>query len=737
MMVLAWKDHPPMSSSKAVKRTVEILLPLPFDHGFDYTIPDDGTLDVGHFVTVNFRNRLVHGVVWHLDPPPATYRVKEIIRPLDQPPLPPALVTFIRWVAGYTLSPVGSVLKMVMSNPQFLDHAPRVKKYHLAPQMPDFAKTPQRERVMAILNEAGPLPLQDLTEIAAVTPAVVKKMLDLGALTVSEEKCLFRTTFPEQIPQGPLLEPFQKRALETLLKSFNPPDFRPFLLDGVTGSGKTEVYFEALAHTLSQGRQTLVLLPEIALSSQWSQRFESRFGFKPDQWHSAMTPAQRRDTWQRVARGLSPVVVGARSALLLPYPNLGFIVVDEEHDQSYKQEEGIFYNARDMAVVRASLEKIPIVLASATPSVETITNAHAGKYGHLHMPMRYGCAVMPQIHLVNMRQEKTDAQHFLSHTLIKALKDALETQSQAMLFLNRRGYAPLTLCRGCGHREMCASCSAWLVEHRGHHQLRCHHCGFTKPFPKICPECQAPDSFVPCGPGVERICDEVKTLFPQARVRVVTSDTLSGPREMHDLITAIDAQEVDILIGTQMMAKGYHFPNLTVVGVVDADLGLSGGDLRAGERTYQLLHQVSGRAGRAEKPGHVFLQTFMPEHPIMVALQTGSREDFLEQEIYGREMTHMPPFGKLAGIIISGPQGEQVENTARLLARHFPPNTGADILGPTPAPLALLRNRHRWRLLVRAPQECRLQKVIHAWLSTLSIPNQVHVQVDMDPYSFY
>lgn len=726
-----------MSRLKVSQRCVEVLLPLPFDHGFDYRIPEGETLQVGQFVTVNFRNRLIHGVVWNLDPPPATYRIKDIVHLLDQPSLQPTMVNFIQWIAGYTLSPVGSVLKMVISNSHFLEPAPKIKKYQLALEMPDFSPTPHRKRVVDILREVGPLTLKNLTEAAAVTPAVVKKMQDLGALMVVEEAPVFNSLFPTKLPKGPALEPFQERALETLLKSFKDHAFRPFLLDGVTGSGKTEVYFEALAHALSQGHQTLVLLPEIALSSQWGQRFETRFGFKPAQWHSGMTPAQRRDTWQRITRGLAPVVVGARSALLLPYPKLGLIVVDEEHDQSYKQEEGVFYNARDMAVVRASLEKIPIVLASATPSIETLTNAHAGKYAHLHMPMRYGCALMPQIHLVDMRQEKPDAQHFLSHSLVKALKEALETKAQAMLFLNRRGYAPLTLCRGCGHREMCTNCSAWLVEHRNHHQLRCHHCGFTKPFPKTCPECKAENSFVPCGPGVERIRDEVKILFPKARIRLVTSDTLSGPQDMRDLITAIDASEVDILIGTQMMAKGYHFPNLTVVGVVDADLGLSGGDLRAGERTYQLLHQVSGRAGRAERPGQVFLQTFMPEHPIMMALQAGNREDFLEQEIYGREMTHMPPFGKLSGIIISGSHASEVESTARLLAKHFPRNQGAEILGPTPAPLALLRNRHRWRLLVRAPQSCSLQKIIRSWLSTIPIPRQINVQVDMDPYSFY
>ena len=430
------------------------------------------------------------------------------------------------------------------------------------------------------------------------------------------------------------------------------------VLDGVTGSGKTETYFAALAAALAKGRQALVLLPEIALGAQWLERFRERFGALPAQWHSDISEAERRDTWRAVAAGRARVVVGARSALFLPFPELGLIVVDEEHDTSYKQEDGVIYQARDMAVLRASLAHIPIVLVSATPSLETVVNVARGRYQRVALPRRHASAELPTVRLVDMRRERIEAGRFLAPPLVAELAATFEAGEQALLFLNRRGYAPLTLCRACGHRFECPSCTAWLVEHRFTGRLLCHHCGHAEAVPACCPECLAAGALVPCGPGVERLLEEVTARFPAARAALMVSDLLSGPRAAAELAQAMTERRYDVLIGTQIVAKGHHFPMLTLVGVVDADLGLTGGDLRAAERTYQLLHQVGGRAGRAEHKGRVLIQTFMPDQPVMKALASGDRDRFLEAEAAARRAAGLPPFGRLAALIVSAGDAE-------------------------------------------------------------------------------
>ncbi|MBM3566351.1 MAG: primosomal protein N', partial [Alphaproteobacteria bacterium] len=508
--------------------------------------------------------------------------------------------------------------------------------------------------------------------------------------------------------------------------------------DGVPGSGKTEVYFQAIAAALESGHQALVLLPEIALGAQWLARFHARFGVEPAVWHSDIGHADRRATWRAVADGEAKVVVGARSALFLPFRDLGIIIVDEEHDGSYKQEDGVIYNARDMAVVRARLGKIPAVLVSATPSLETVANIEAGRYAVRHLPDRHGGAMMPDVSIIDMRAEKLPAGRWISNPLAQALAATLAAGEQAMLFLNRRGYAPLTLCRGCGHRFRCPNCSAWLVEHRSGQtaRLRCHHCGFGAPLPGACPACQAEGKFAACGPGIERLAEEAHGIFPAARIAVAASDTLAGPEAAAELVRRIERDEIDLLIGTQIVAKGYHFPMLTLVGVVDADLGLAGGDLRAAERTYQLLYQVAGRAGRGERPGRVLLQTFMPSHPVMGALAAGDRGRFLLAESDARREAAMPPFGRLVALIVSGEREPDVEKAARALAAAQPADVGLRILGPAPAPLAFLRGRHRRRFLLKAARETQIQEIVRAWLQRADIPRSVRVQADVDPYGF-
>ncbi|HSV29378.1 MAG TPA: primosomal protein N', partial [Candidatus Omnitrophota bacterium] len=574
-----------------------------------------------------------------------------------------------------------------------------------------------------------------LAREAGVGPAVVKGLMEAGALERLHLPKPPTFAIPDFARPGPQLSDGQRAAADALVEALGA--FSVAVIDGVTGSGKTEVYFEAVAAALARGQQVLVLLPEIALSSQWLTRFKRRFGVEPAQWHSELADGKRRDTWRAVAAGEAKVVVGARSALFLPYADLGLIVVDEEHDGAFKQEDGVSYHARDMAVVRGRIGGCPVVLASATPSLETLANVQAGRYRRLHLPDRHAGAVLPDITLVDLRRTPPERGHWLAPPLVEALAETFAAGEQAMLFLNRRGYAPLTLCRKCGHRLQCPHCTAWLVDHRRHGKLVCHHCGYFIRPPEKCPECEAEDSFAACGPGVERIAEEAMARFPQARVSVMASDTMTGPHAAAEFVRQVADHEIDLLIGTQIVAKGYHFPMLTLVGVVDADLGLEGGDLRAAERTHQLLSQVAGRAGRAERPGRVMLQTFDPGHPVMRALISGDRDSFIASEAEARRAINMPPYGRLAALVVSGPDAAALDDFTRRLARAAPRVDGFDVLGPAPAPMALLRGRHRRRFLIKAARTINLQAMLRDWLAKNSPPHGVRVQVDVDPYSFF
>ncbi len=598
------------------------------------------------------------------------------------------------------------------------------------------------EEKLKPIMEALPLPplpqktVQFINWVAGYTMnasgAVLKMALHPEIEKVSKKPCVFLPPNPDFSVID--FSEAQQKAVKKLLAL---KGFQVALLDGVTGSGKTEVYFEAVANALNAGKQVLVLLPEIILTTAWLTRFEKRFGVMPALWHSSITPKTRRDTWEAVRSGQAKVVVGARSALFLPFQDLGLIVVDEEHDASFKQEEGVLYNARDMAIVRASQAPCPIILASATPSLETYSNAQDGRYFHIHLPERFAGANLPEIELVDMRQKEKGPIKFISKRLQEALQIKMALKEQSLLFINRRGYAPLVLCRACGARLQCPHCSAWLTEHRQAGVVQCHHCGYTKKIPTECPCCHEKDTMVSCGPGVERVAEEVLSLIPEARVAQITSDTLSTPQEFNLLLERIHAGDIDILIGTQMLAKGHHFANLTLVGVIDADMGLAGGDLRAGERTFQLLNQVMGRAGREAKQGLALLQTYAPDNLILKALQENNRDTFLAEEIMARQLLKMPPYGKLVGLIISAKNNQLAYQTAKNIVQKAPFMDGLDVLGPVVAPIAKLRDKHRYRLLVKADKNMKIQNLLQKWLNQVKIHPSVDVRIDIDPYSFF
>ncbi|MBT7525672.1 MAG: primosomal protein N' [Rhodospirillales bacterium] len=732
-----------------VPETVPVLLPLALPGAFDYRVMGQ-TPKPGSFVRVPLGKRERIGVVWDAregDPekdakPINAARLKDVIEILDAPPLPDVMRRFIDWVANYSVAAPGAVLRMAMSAPKALSPEKGVTAYarSMGWSQPDgFRLTPARTRVLNLLSDGpdgAPRTLADIRAETGASAQVIKGLAIAGAVVSADLPPPPPFALPDPDQVGLQLSSDQEQAAGVLRERVLADAFSVTLLDGVTGSGKTEVYFEAIGQALKQGHQALVLLPEISLSNQWLDRFETRFGVAPALWHSELSPATRRKTWRAVAEGTAKVVVGARSALFLPFPDLGLVVVDEEHDGSYKQEDGVFYNARDMAVVRANLGSIPVVLASATPSLETVVNVERDRYHVLALPERIGDAVLPEVALIDLREDRPASGHFLAPALVEAIGETVAAVEQVLLFLNRRGYAPLTLCRACGYRVQCPNCSAWLVEHRSNARLSCHHCGHAPRLPEICPKCEAEESFVACGPGVERIAEEVANLFPTARHRIMASDTMTGASAMDEMISLITTGGVDILIGTQVIAKGHHFPHLTLVGVVDADLGLSGGDLRASERTHQLLTQVAGRAGRGSKPGRVLIQTHMPEHDVMAALVEGDRAAFLAAEKAEREYAHMPPFGRLAAVIISGPIEKEVDGTARALGRGRPKVDGVEILGPAPAALALLRGRHRRRFLVKASRNTVLQAVLKAWIGAVRPGKGVRIQVDIDPMSF-
>ena len=736
----ALSTRPPTDTGDAVS----VLLPLPLIAPYDYLVPENMEVEPGSYVEVPLGARRATGVVWgpargDVDP----QKLREISTLIDLPPMPENLRLFVDWVARYTLARLGSVLRMTMSVPRALEPPKVTTVYRLAPEIDGKSEslpagvrvTDARRRVLNVLATGWPRPASEIAKAANTSATVIRGLTEAGVLqpiAVQEDGPVAQ---PDPCRAGAVLSGAQAAAAGELVAAVDS-GYSVTLLDGVTGSGKTEVYFEAIAAALRADRQVIVLLPEIALTADWLDRFKQRFGTPPLVWHSDVPMSLRRRNWRAVLRGEAKLVVGARSALMLPYRDLGLIVIDEEHDPSFKQDEGVVYNARDMAVVRAHIGGLPVILASATPSLETVNNVWRGKYRRLSLPERFAAAALPTIRAIDMRSEKMDRQNWLSPSLVTAVGETLAAGEQAMLFLNRRGYAPLTLCRACGHRLDCPQCTAWLVEHRLQDRLQCHHCGYSAPPPKTCPSCEAEDRFAACGPGVERLAEESREKFPDARFEIMSSDTVHKPADAQALVRRMRDRDIDLLIGTQIMAKGFHFPLLTLVGVIDADLGLAGGDLRAAERTYQLLHQVAGRAGRSERPGTVMLQTFQPEHPVMQALVGGDRDRFIENEADARKQHNMPPFGRLAAVIVSGRDERNVDETAAALGRSAPRVDGVSVLGPAPAPIAVVRGRHRRRLLMRARKDVNVQDLLRRWVFAMKPAGGVRISIDVDPYSF-
>jgi primosomal protein N' (replication factor Y) len=737
-------DSPPVAARGGPR--VPILLPVALDQTYDYLLPEDvagsAAVSPGAFVLVPFGPQTRIGVVWDApfgDPgkPVPEQKLKAVAALLPEvPPLPLLSLRFAEWVSRYTLTPLGMVVRMMMGAPTVFEPGKPRFGVQLNPGAPEPPRmTPARQRALKAAADGQVRAKSALAAAAQCSAAVIDGLIDAGVLV---EVAVRDRRFPVPNPAHAKVELTDAQALAAgALTAAAEGGFSVTLLDGVTGSGKTEVYFEAVARALARGVQALIMLPEIALTSQFMDRFKGRFGCPPVEWHSALSAPERARAWRAAASGEARVVVGARSALFLPYTNLGLIVVDEEHDGSFKQEDRVHYQARDMAVARGSLGKLPVVLSSATPSIETHVNARTGRYRGLALPGRYSGAELPTVTPIDMRKDPPEPGKWLSPTLVAALNETLDEGQQALLFLNRRGYAPLTLCRACGHRFDCPQCTAWLVEHRYRNRLNCHHCGFSLPPPSKCPSCGAADSLVACGPGVERIAEEVAARFPAARLALLSSDLVPSLTEMRDIIKRIEAGEADIIVGTQMVAKGHNFPGLTTVGIVDGDLGLGSADPRAAERTFQLLHQVTGRAGRMLLKGRGLVQSYNPEHPVMRAIVTGDREAFLASEIRHRQAGMLPPFGRLAALIVSARAKELAELYARDVRRLAPPAARIEVLGPAEAPIAVVRGRHRWRLLVKAPRELDLQAYLRAWLATL--PKQVadlRLTVDIDPYSF-
>lgn len=719
---------------------IAVLTTQPLDRCLDYRAPEGGCM-TGAFVEVPLGPRKVLGVVW--GPGEGGYdlsKVRSVIRVLDAVPMLDPMRDFLVRAGDYTLTPLPAMLRLATRSPGLGDPPSMRKIYRLGSGKPD-RQTDARTRVLEVLRDFGGLSftLGELAEQAGVSSSVVKGLVKQGVV--------FEEDSPRDLPY-PQLHPGESRytlteaqatAASVLCDGVRSGAYGTTLLKGVTGSGKTEVYLEAVAACLEKGRQALVLLPEIALTAEFLSRVEDRFGARPAEWHSGVTMTERRRAWKMVGEGNAQLVVGARSSLFLPFRDLGLIVVDEEHDTSYKQEDGVLYNARDMAVLRASITGAQVVLASATPSLESWSNAEAGKYARVELTARVGAAVMPTLAALDMREAGLPANRWISEDLAREVAARVEAGEQSLLFLNRRGYAPVTICRACGHQIGCEQCDARMVEHRFLKRLVCHQCGETRPIPVVCPHCEAEDRLAPVGPGVERLSEEVAALFPDARVAVLSSDLYGSARALKAKIEAIAAGEADIIIGTQLVAKGHNFPLLTLVGVVDADLGLQGSDLRAAERTFQLMRQVAGRAGRAERPGTALLQTYQPEHPVIRAILSGDEEDFWRAEAEERKATGVPPYGRMAGIVLSSPDVQAVFDLGRDMALKDAPlrKIGAQVFGPAPAPIARIRGRHRVRLLVKAEKTAPLQKALSAWIGQFRLPPNLRLSVDIDPQSFY
>jgi primosomal protein N' (replication factor Y) (superfamily II helicase) len=713
----------------------DVLLPLAVEGPYSYRVPDGMKLELGSYVEVPLASRSYIGVVWDLREAVGTnLKLRDVTERFDMPAMPALHRKFIDWLAAYYLEPLGNVLRMVLRVPSVFAPERQRMAYQIGPTQP--AKlTAQRERVLEVARGGFAFSAAELAAAAGVGASVIKALVKTGALWPVPLPAHAAFQQPKLNPAKKTLSPAQKKAAAELRAVVAARQHKVMLLDGVTGSGKTEVYFEAMAAVLAAGAQVLLLLPEIALTGGFLARVEERFGAVPAGWHSDMRPRERERVWRGVAEGRARIVVGARSALFLPWKNLGLIVVDEEHENAYKQSEGVPYHARDMAVLYGTIGKFPVILSSATPSLESLVNVDRGRYGTVKLDDRHGRPELPELKLIDMRSEKLEAGSWLSPPMVAEVQKALASGEQALLFLNRRGFAPLTLCRACGFRLDCPHCAASLVEHRFRHLLMCHHCGHKEPMPKACPKCGTEEKMTPVGPGVERLAEEALRVFPEAKLALLSSDLTRGDT-LREVLRDITSGTHNLIIGTQLVAKGHHFPHLTFVGVVDADLALESSDPRAGERTWSMLAQVAGRAGRGEKPGHALVQTYSPDHPLMQALAKGDRDAYLVQEKRIREQAALPPYGRLAAVVVSANDAMDAERFARSLAGMIPPTDDLEVLGPAQAPIAVIRGRHRFRFLVKAGRNKDLQGFLKQWLSHVKPKGSTALHIDVDPYNF-
>ena len=721
-------------------RYARVLFTLPLPEPFDYAIPDGMHVEPGAIVRAPLGAQERMGVVWDVcEEEEGLRELKELYAAYPTPPFSKPFRDFIDWSAKYTCVNPGAILRMVLRSPASL-YPSKTQTVVLNNPGADIPNrlTAARERVLEFVKDNPPMTQAELGREVGVSTSVVKGLVDLGVLATDHRLIDPPYPLPDADGEGFELTDEQESAAEHLRRRVREHSFNVSLIDGVTGSGKTEVYFEAISEALraDPDAQILILLPEIALTQAIMKRFENRFGARPVEWHSGITDADRRRAWREVSHGRARIVVGARSALFLPFPNLRLAIVDEEHDGSYKQEDGVIYHARNLCVARARFEKFAVILASATPALETLHNARTGRFDYLRLAARPGVSRLPEVSLIDMRTEAPDRGDWLSPVLVRNMADVLSAGEQSLLFLNRRGYAPLVICKACGDKLKTPGTESWLTEHRYTNRLVCHLTGFSMRRPAACPKCGARDSLMGVGPGIERVAEEVRTKLPQARIELLSSDTIQSGDDLRALIHRMEQGQIDVLIGTQMIAKGHNFPGLTLVGVVDADASLKGGDLRAGERTFQLLSQVAGRAGRAEKPGRAMLQTYDPDAPLMQALAATDRDSFLACEEEMREMMAMPPYGRLAAMILSFPGDDDASRLAKEIGMAAPNADGVEVWGPAPAPIGVLRGRWRWRFLVRSDLNVDLSAYMSAWKHALKLPAQARLQVDIDPYSF-
>ena len=721
----------------------DVLVPVAVDTAYSYRVPAGMMLAPGDTVAVPLGTRETIGVVWSVDHERSGGNLKAITHRYDLPPMRPDMRRLIEWIARWTLTPRGMVARMALRDPDETGPERPKTGVRATGTLPERL-TPARRRVLAAASGGLVWRKGALAEAAACSNGVIDGLVDDGALEVTLLAVEPVAPTPDPAFAPTPLSTGQRTAADRLIDAVRAGGFSVSLLEGVTGSGKTEVYFEAVAEAIRRGRQVLILMPEIALTADFIARFEARFGVRPAEWHSAVAASRRNRLWHGVATGEAQVIVGARSALMLPFLRLGLIVVDEEHEAAYKQTDGVRYNARDMAVVRGQIEGAPVVLASATPSVESRVNAAAGRYRHIRLPDRYGGAQLPDLSAIDLTRFPLPPGRWISSPLQRMAEETLNAGEQVLFFLNRRGFAPLTLCNRCGHRWQCPHCTAWLVEHRFRRALVCHHCGHTERRPPVCSACGAEDDLRAVGPGVERLAEEVAQLFPGKRQIVLSSDFPGGTERLRRELAAIANREFDIVIGTQLVAKGHNFPALTLAGVIDADIGLSSADPRAGERTFQLLTQVTGRAGRAERPGRGVLQTHQPAHPIVQAILAQDRERFYAEEIAMRQAGLLPPFGRMASLIVTAGDRATAEDRARRLAQACHAQVAEEarfsmvtVLGPAEPPLAMIRGRHRMRLIIKTPRDSDLQGFLRAVVAaTGPLKGGARLDIDVDPQHF-